>query len=175
MGIEFQRRPGLGKRFVPYFTRGYAFTFDLSADHTTDTATLRMKGDGSPVVEYPATFETGGYVAKLTPESTATLPAGTYLWELEDENGVLIGSGMVAVRRSLKEDGEQAVSDAVPFERKLLDEVERVLMDASQSADVSLTVEGRSFDFETRMELMRFRETLRGKLGMRPGSAKIGY
>lgn len=148
--------------------RGETLEFSVDGETGRDapewSVTYRLAGMGSSrAVE--ATQE--GRVWKATVPSSVTrdLPSGLYEYEAELTDGEtvrFVDEGRFEILPSLAYDDVREVE--LSFARQALAKVEEVLLDASESADVTFSIAGQSHTFESRQELMAFRETLRNQV-----------
>ena len=127
---------------------------------------------------YPFSYDTGGVKVvlfaseldavthdaplRLTAAQTADFPPGEMHWEAEDADGGLLATGTFSVLRSGKADGTAAIEKS--FEERALEEVEKVLLEASADASINVSVDGKSMTFETRDALLRYRAALEWKV-----------
>ena len=98
----------------------------------------------------------------LTSSATSQLPSGDYLYELAGSDGEYLGGGGFSVLRTAKAEGEVAIVQT--FEERALELVEEALLTASGSGEISFGVDGGSFTYETRADLLAYREYLRSRI-----------
>ena len=136
----------------PIIRRGYPF------DWTPDDkriARVNVVSDNFPLRTYPVPM-------KLTAAETGGLSAGQARWEAEDADGAFVSQGFFEIVETAKQDGEQAIPQS--FAQTALAAVERALLAASDSGEVSLSADGVTFSYESRLELMEYRDRLRAEV-----------
>lgn len=146
--------------------RGYEARIDLmiAAPSGLDNGQLLLAGDAGKF-EFAAAASGGRWSITIDGQASSGLLAGDYIYELS-AGALLLDSGRAKVVMTAKADGEAALAANQAWEQKALAAVEAVLLDASASADISISIEGKSYGFESRADLMEFRAHLRHQCGL---------
>ena len=126
--------------------------------------TYRIAGGGTRK-EQAAALDGSRWKAVFPTSVTSTLPPGTYVYEAQLTDGTetyFVDSGRFEVLPSLAFDDVRTSEQS--FAEQALEKVEEVLLAASGSAEISFSVGDQSYTFESRAELMAFRESLRNEV-----------
>lgn len=130
--------------------RGYPFVFQVDG-----ASAFTLVGDGFAPKSFNAPLS-------LSPEDTKALPAGAVRWEAEDADGAFLTAGRFVVALSAKADGEQALEKS--FAEQALAKVEEALLTMSASGEISIGGDEVNFSYETRSELLAYRERLKDQV-----------
>ena len=128
------------------------------------SVTYRIAGEGAKKSQVAA-LESSRWKAVFASSVTRDLPPGIYAYEAELTDGTeayFIDSGRFELLPSLAHGDDREVEQT--FAERALAKVEEVLLVASGSAEISFSVGDQSYTFESRGELMAFRETLRNEV-----------
>ena len=139
---------------VATIRRGYPFSYSLEGAQVT------LAGEQYDPVTYSIPLN-------LTAEQTMNLPDGRILYECEDADGMFLSSGAFEVVRSAKADGVSAIAKS--WAAQALEKVEAALLDMTEDVSTSISVEGKSLSFASRVELLRFRGHLRWQVEIEEG------
>lgn len=107
----------------------------------------------------------GIWRATFSSAETRDFPPGVYAFEAELSDGTethFPDSGRFEVARSLASGTDRKVAST--FAERALAKVEEVLLAASDSAEISFSVGDQAMSFESRRELMAYRERLRNEV-----------
>ena len=169
---------------VPTFSVKRGATLALEAPPTTsragETASFHLS-NGPNVITLPARHESGQWTATILSAKSRELLLGAHAvqlyTELNDESA-LAWECRLLVEPSLLAGG---IQDAATFAEKALAAAEAALLQYVDGADSSFSVDGDSFAFESRADLLalrnRFKRTVelerkRGALGIKESSRR---
>lgn len=128
----------------------------------SDAVEMRVGGSGA-TREATVTAEGGTFTGKISATVSAAMPAGAYRLEIKVTNSEgdvrMVDGGDFDLLPSIAQDGEGAVKPS--WAEQALAKAEALLVEAADSANSSISVEGISMTFATRAELVDFRNRMR--------------
>ena len=137
-------------------------TLDLSTSAVAEdgwSVTFFLFGEDLSRPGDEASYSDGAWRVSIGADDTADLCPGTYGWRARatSSTGLVrtVAEGKVIVKDGSAFDVEKT------FAERCLEKVEALLLDASESADLSISVGDSDFSFENRADLMGFRRRLR--------------
>ena len=123
----------------------------LSVGAPANATRLRLGGAGKLLI-----VDVADGRAVVTAETSRTLPIGDYAteWEIGADEVALPAGPRIRVAESLLADEVRMVAQT--HNERVLDAARTALETAAQSADLSFSIDGSSFSFESRNDLLAF-------------------
>ena len=138
--------------------RGYPTTVTFPGTVPPGAEAVLYFSTDSNAGQFPLNTADGFMRLSLTATQTAALAPGEGWWEVSTETGIAC-AGRLDIGRSVKQDGEQAVQKTV--NERILAAAEGVLETAAAGGETSMSVDGTSYSWESREELLNFISRMR--------------
>lgn len=136
--------------------------------------TWRASGAGR-TTNTPLDYEDGQWTLNMAATVTSSLPVGQYSYEVVATRNAavaLVVGGVAAVVGSVQ--AEDLKDGSQTWAQRMLAEVERTLSTMSGSGVTTITVDGLTQTFETRLELLAFRGQLQTQVEQEEARAALG-